>query len=580
MNPLLLCLALASCRFAREADPGDIEPSGSPHILLDPLGLDFGPVAVDDREEHVLIATIGNDGDGDLHIQNIELEDSSAPFSITGVQSVLVQPGGTTQFEVVYDPTTAMVDSTYILIDTDDPHTPVASLFVGGEGLAPVLVVEPSSLDFGEVLVGCGATASIAMRNIGNQDLTLTGATLATTSGAFTLAGLPELPLTLAPAEGQELEVSFQPLSARPDQAVLTLTSDDPFNPEVSLAIGGVGQAGATVTEVFPERGYQPTDILIAVDTLGTMIPRLTEVQAQLMDFVDAALALGGDFHIGVVVGDNGDICGEASWIDASFSYDEALQALTDMLDPCYPDRHHADAALTLLQVTLNGTPRGGYNEGLLREGGRLELVGIGDGPDNSADTWAYYEASYQAYVDDPADLSVSGVGGAVPDGCDSVGPYTGVWEASAASHGLFVSLCDADWGEQLAPLAITWGMPLGRYPLSQAPAPASVVVTADSVPITGPWAWDARDGSLVIDPDGLPTPGSEVQITYTPADACTEQALRGRAPSEAGIEAQTGIVAIAPGVAAAPAESPEVTAEPVTIDATGTRAGQRAARR
>jgi hypothetical protein len=101
------------------------------------------------------------------------------------------------------------------------------------------------------------------------------------------------------------------------------------------------------------------------------------------------------------------------------------------------------------------------------------------------------------------------------------VDPYTGVWEATVDTHGLFLSICDPDWGEQLAPLAITWGMPLGRYPLSQAPLPATLTVTVDTVQATGPWTWDERDGSLVFDLDSLPPPGSEVRITYTPADAC-----------------------------------------------------------
>jgi hypothetical protein len=120
-----------------------------------------------------------------------------------------------------------------------------------------------------------------------------------------------------------------------------------------------------------------------------------------------------------------------------------------------------------------------------------------------------------------PDDLSVSGVGGPVPDGCGSVYPYTGVWEATIATHGLFVSLCEPDWGERLAPLAITSGTPLGRYPLSQAPLPATIAVTADTVPFTGPWTWDERDGSLVFGVDSLPPADSEVRISYTPADAC-----------------------------------------------------------
>ncbi|MFH1463897.1 MAG: hypothetical protein ABIO70_05900 [Pseudomonadota bacterium] len=130
--PLLL---VASCA---EGGPPPDEPrisgglsDGDPNIVIYPELIDFG--GVPEGEEAVEEVTVSNDGDDDLHIQNMELEQGEA-LAISGVQSVLVQPGGDTTFEVFFAPEWGDVVEDYVLVDSDDPDQPVTRVPVTGRG--------------------------------------------------------------------------------------------------------------------------------------------------------------------------------------------------------------------------------------------------------------------------------------------------------------------------------------------------------------------------------------------------------------------------------------------------------------
>jgi hypothetical protein len=128
--PLLL---VASCaEGGPPADEYDIDgllDDGEPNIVIYPELIDFG--AVPAGTEAAEVVTIANDGEGDLHIQNMELEDGE-DLAITGVQSVLVQPGGYTTFEVIFSPEQGDVIEDELVIDSDDPNQPVTRVPVTG----------------------------------------------------------------------------------------------------------------------------------------------------------------------------------------------------------------------------------------------------------------------------------------------------------------------------------------------------------------------------------------------------------------------------------------------------------------
>ena len=98
---------------------------------------------------------VSNQGDADLHIADLYLDNDSGPFSINVISSPLIPPGGQAQFAVTFSPETAATNEGFVYIDSDDPDTPTTEVALIGSGIAPIIDVSPTSYDFGELYVGC-----------------------------------------------------------------------------------------------------------------------------------------------------------------------------------------------------------------------------------------------------------------------------------------------------------------------------------------------------------------------------------------------------------------------------------------
>ena len=117
----------------------------------------------------------------------------------------------------------------------------------------PLFVVEQQHLDFGAVATGGQSQRLLVLRNIGATSLTLQPAIL--TGADFTVTG-PNLPLTLPAGTSQTLIVTWQPRQVGDASELLTLNSDDPANPSVSLPLTGTAYAGPSVHIVSDSLQY------------------------------------------------------------------------------------------------------------------------------------------------------------------------------------------------------------------------------------------------------------------------------------------------------------------------------------
>ncbi|MFH1463787.1 MAG: choice-of-anchor D domain-containing protein [Pseudomonadota bacterium] len=507
--------------------PGDIDDGGDPNITVDPPVVDFGNVEVADLTEHIEVVTVGNDGTGDLHIQNLELEDTSAPFSITGVQSVLVQPGGSTQFEVVYDPTTAMVDDTFILIDSDDPDTPVTRVQVIGQGIAPVIEISPTSYDFGTIWVGCENELALTVSNIGNADLVVDGYTFNSANTDLLFSGIDDENggddglITLGPSESEEVFVSYLPLDEYADVAYLVVSSNDPFNPTVQVSQQGNGAFYGQALDVFEQPIRGASDIIFAMDKSGSMNDNMANVIANFGTFVTTMVNQDSDFHVAATVNDDGCIVGSNLWIDNTFTESEAEDTINTMINIGGSYASATERAFTLLEACLVQTGRGNCNEGLIREDGKLNLVGVSDEPEQSANPWSYYVTLFQSYKDDPDDVVMHAVGGDYPSGCGSAAAYTGFYEATVATGGIFLSICATDWSAHLTALAEASAETLDTFQLTADPVPETIQVRVDGVTSTLGWEYDRGQNAIIFETDYIPEGGSTIEVEYALMGDC-----------------------------------------------------------
>ena len=140
---------------------------------------------------------------------------------------------------------------------------------------APAIALDPASLAFGSVTVGETKTLSTTLRNTGSAALTVTSiARCSQTSGAITWA--PAAPLTIAAGASTTLDVTFAPTTAGAlaNGACLSVSSDDPANPTVELALSGTASAAPT-----PAIALSPGSLAFGIVTVGAS--RTLGVQVQ-----------------------------------------------------------------------------------------------------------------------------------------------------------------------------------------------------------------------------------------------------------------------------------------------------------
>ncbi len=107
-----------------------------------------------------------------------------------------------------------------------------------GSSPAPQISVLPASLSFGNVTVGQSSTMTLTITNQGGATLNVTSLGVA---GPFAIVS-PNTPFTVAAGASATVTISFTAV-AGPQSATLTIASNDPANPSVSVAVTGNGAA-------------------------------------------------------------------------------------------------------------------------------------------------------------------------------------------------------------------------------------------------------------------------------------------------------------------------------------------------
>ena len=103
----------------------------------------------------------------------------------------------------------------------------------------PVIVVAPTSIDFGSVRVTQSDTRTITITNAGAANLIITS--ISDPGGQFTIVNKPALPLTIPTTQTVTLSVSFAPVITGAANASFAIGSNDPINPSVTVNLTGIG---------------------------------------------------------------------------------------------------------------------------------------------------------------------------------------------------------------------------------------------------------------------------------------------------------------------------------------------------
>jgi hypothetical protein len=211
------------------------------NITVSPTSLSFGAVNV--GASSTLSVMVGNTGTADCLV-SLALNGSTDFALGAGVLTTFsVAPSASVSVGVVYTPTTSGADAGALDVNSNDPSRPSVSVPLQGSGqpLPANIQVSPLALDFGTVEVLTTATQTVIITNTGAVDLSVTGLSMSG-SADFTLgAAAPSTPFTVPPAASVDVPVNYTPSAAVAASGSLSVNSDDPDQPQVTVALSGTG---------------------------------------------------------------------------------------------------------------------------------------------------------------------------------------------------------------------------------------------------------------------------------------------------------------------------------------------------
>ncbi len=141
---------------------------------------------------------------------------------------------------------------------------------LGGAG-TPQISLGFDEYDFGEVIVGEQATTDLPVTNTGTADLEIISVEF-TASQYFTVF---QPPLIILPDETSYLAIIFEPDAFGEFPAIMTITSNDPVNPEAEVSLNGFG----ILQE--PEIDVSPTSLNFGNIRVGAFSGEFVEISNQ-----------------------------------------------------------------------------------------------------------------------------------------------------------------------------------------------------------------------------------------------------------------------------------------------------------
>jgi hypothetical protein len=225
---------------------------------------------------------------------------AGAAWLTAPIRTGTVAAGGSQLVDLVFDPAglAAGAFDLNVRVGSNDPLNPVLDvpvhLVLTG---APDISLSAASYDFGAVPVGGQGGRTLDVRNLGQDTLSVSSILSST---PYFSAGLSSF--ILAPAESASVPLTFRPDSVGSFQAGLTITSDDPDEPSVVVALAGQGRVDCTAPCAAPSlrpadaQGSFGFDFVVDVNIAANPAPITSfgfqlSYDGTLIEFADSAEA-------------------------------------------------------------------------------------------------------------------------------------------------------------------------------------------------------------------------------------------------------------------------------------------------
>ncbi|MBP9087293.1 MAG: choice-of-anchor D domain-containing protein [Kofleriaceae bacterium] len=233
---------------------------GRAAVALDVTSLNFGGVPVASNE--VLQVMVSNTGNIALNITITKTGTNTGDFTVPA--TLTVNAGQTMALNVTFTPGARGARSASVRLATNDLNNAVVQIPVAGTGQAPLISVLPTSVNFGNVIVGnASGAADVVVSNVGEMTLNISSATIVAGTSDFTLTA----PTVVGLNNGDALtwNVVCNPIAAAARTGTLRFVSNSATNATFDVPLTCNGQLAAIsmtpANSSFANRFVGATDV-------------------------------------------------------------------------------------------------------------------------------------------------------------------------------------------------------------------------------------------------------------------------------------------------------------------------------
>ena len=489
-----------------------------------PATLDFGVVTQPERRELELI--FENVGAEPCEVSRIfigpETPAQSSPlFSVLNPGAQTIAPGEVLRVQVRAAPqdpapSTKVTVAAELRLELNHPDG-FARVALSADLLITCLWVSPSPVDFGTVQTGCrSADRAITLKNVCTQSLVVTSAVM---PGFSSFSASAALPRTLAINDPLTLTARFTPFAPGPSRSGIEVSWLDGTEARRTV-IPLVGEANATGdnTDRYPPLGNK-LDLLLVLDDSASMLPRASQLAAQLPTLLTELQARAVDFRLGVVTGSLAGnppallrrLTGGARWLSPTTVELATRFAEVTAVTGTHSGQACEWPALTALTPPMITDPL--FNGGFRRADAALSVLCLTASGEEARLLPRVLELPARPRWD-----TIGPVGPSAP-GCsvDWSPLLNGAPEYAQATGGEVLDVCAADWRPLLTRIAAQTTGPRTVFPLKLQPDPlGTIAVTVSGQPASsGAWAWESTPNLVRFVPASAPLASAPVEISY-----------------------------------------------------------------
>ena len=163
---------------------------------------------------------------------------AGSPFSVS-TDALTLGAGASGDFDITFSSDETGDATGTVSVKTSDPENPGETITVSASIVdrPPVISVDDTPLDFGEVAVGLSDSQTLSIGNDGEADLEVTLLILGTGFQATTAT------ITVAGGESVDADITFAPEEGGDVTAILVVSSNDPETASVLIDLSGTGDA-------------------------------------------------------------------------------------------------------------------------------------------------------------------------------------------------------------------------------------------------------------------------------------------------------------------------------------------------